>query len=80
MGRSMGKSMGEDPGLTQELLPPASVKKEKPELTAADIEEIIKWLEELWLTDDEVRKVINEDEWLEFMETVIQALKEEIQH
>jgi len=40
----------------------------------ADIEEILKWLEELWLTDEEVRKIISEDEWLKFIESVKDAI------
>jgi hypothetical protein len=50
-------------------------KQARPQLTAADIEEILKWLADLWLTDEEVRKMITEDEWLKFIEAVIQALK-----
>ena len=80
MGRSMGKSMAESPGLTQDLFPSASAKQEQPQLTASDIEEILKWLADLWLTEDELRKMISEDEWLKFIESVIQALKEEIQN
>ena len=51
-------------------------KQARPQLTADDIEQIIKWLADLWLTNDEVRKMINEDEWLKFIEAVIQAAKE----
>jgi uncharacterized repeat protein (TIGR01451 family) len=70
MGHSMGRSMAESPGLTQDLFVSVSAKQAQPELTAADIEEIIKWLEQLWLTDDQVRKVISEDDWLKFIELV----------
>ncbi|HIJ53266.1 MAG TPA: hypothetical protein HPP66_08950 [Planctomycetes bacterium] len=42
------------------------------------IKEVLTWLEELWLTDAEVRKMISEDEWLKFMESVIQAIKEQM--
>ena len=52
--------------------------KARPELTAADIEEILKWITDLWLTDDEVRKMITEDDWLKFTEAVIQAAKQQI--
>ena len=45
-------------------------KQAQPELTDADIEEIIKWLVELWLTEDELRKMMSEDEWLKFIESV----------
>jgi len=39
-------------------------------LTKADIEELVDWLEELWLTDEELRKAMDEDEWQEFIEAV----------
>jgi hypothetical protein len=78
MGRGMGKSMGESPGLTQEPFPSVSSKQEQPELTAADIEEIIKWLEDLWLTNEEVRKTISADDWLKFIEQVLELAKQEI--
>jgi hypothetical protein len=73
-GRGMGKSMGMDMG--EGFFPSIQAKQARPELTAADIEEIIKWLAELWLTDDDVRKMISEDEWLKFTESLIQAAKE----
>ena len=73
-GQGMGKSMGMDMG--EGFFPSIQAKQAQPELTAADIEEILKWLEELWLTDDEVRKVISEDDWLKFIESVKQVLKE----
>jgi len=44
------------------------------------IKEVLTWLEELWLTDAEVRKMISEDEWLKFIESVIQALKSQMQN
>jgi len=80
MGLGMGRSMSESLGLTEELFPYEPAKQTQPQLTEADIEEIIKWLEELWLTDEEVRKIISEDEWLKFIEAVIQAAKEQIKN
>ena len=71
-GRGMGKSMG----MGETFFPSIEAEKALPELTAADIEEILKWLAELWLTDEEVRKMITEDEWLKFTESVKQVLKE----
>jgi hypothetical protein len=58
------------------FFPSIQAKQARPQLTADDIEQIIKWLADLWLTDDEVRKMITEDEWLKFIEAVIQAAKE----
>jgi len=78
MGKSMGLGMSEGLGLAEEILPSASAKKPQPQVTKADIVELIKWLEELWLTDAEVRKMIGEDEWLKFIESVIQALKSQM--
>jgi hypothetical protein len=48
----------------------------RPQLTAADIEQILKWLAELWLTDDDVKKMISADVWLKFLESVKQVLKQ----
>jgi len=76
----MGMGMGESLSLTEELLPSVPAKKPQPQLTKADIEEIIKRLAELWLTDDEVRKMISEDEWLKFIDSVIQVLKSQMQN
>jgi hypothetical protein len=56
--------------------PFARPKNDQPELAEKDIEEIIKWLEELWLTDDDVRKLISADDWLKFIESVMQVLKQ----
>jgi len=72
LGRSMSMGMGEG------FFPSIQAKQAQPELTAEDIEEILKWLEDLWLTNDEVRKMITEDEWLKFIESVKQAAKEQI--
>jgi predicted outer membrane repeat protein len=71
-GRGMGKSMSMGEG----FFPSIQAKQARPELTAADIEQIIKWLAELWLIDDDVRKTISEDEWLKFIESVKQVLKQ----
>jgi hypothetical protein len=40
------------------------------------LEEILKWLEEVWL-DPEVHEAINEDEWLRFIESIINEWKSE---
>jgi hypothetical protein len=80
MGKSMGLGMSESLGLTEEILPSAPAKTPQPQLTEVDIEEIIKWLAELWLTEDELRKMMSEDEWLKFMESVIQVLKSQMQN
>jgi hypothetical protein len=47
--------------------PPA--KQQPTEIKPLDIKYILKWLDEIWL-DEEVRKVITEDEWLRFIESV----------
>jgi hypothetical protein len=73
MGKSMGLGMSESLGLTEEILPSAPAKKPQPQLAEADIEEIIKWLAELWLKEDELRKMMSEDEWLKFIESVVNS-------
>ena len=78
MGLGMGRSMSESLALTEDLFPYEPEKQAQPQLTEADFEEILKWLEELWLTDEEGRKIISEDEWLKFIEAVIQAIKQEM--
>ncbi|MHC4283095.1 MAG: right-handed parallel beta-helix repeat-containing protein [Planctomycetota bacterium] len=70
-GRGMGKSMGMGEG----FFPSIEAKQARPQLTATDIEQMIKWLAELWLTDDQVRKMITEKEWLKFIESVKQVTK-----
>jgi len=80
MGRGMGLGMSESLSLAEELYPSTPAKKPQPQLTEADIEELIKWLDELWLTEDELRKMMSEDEWLKFIESVIQALKSQMQN
>lgn len=44
-------------------------KVERYEIEQVDIEEILNWLDEVWL-DPEVQKAIPEDEWLDFIESV----------
>jgi hypothetical protein len=80
MGRGMDKSMAESLGFTQDLFTSVSAGQNQPELTAADIEEIIKWLYDLWLTEDQLRKMITADDWLKFIDQVIELAKQEIQY
>lgn len=68
------QSMGRGFGLMEGLYPSAPAKQQPTQIKPLDIEYIIKWLDELWLTDEQVRKVIDEDKWLKFME----LLKEQI--
>lgn len=80
MGRGMDKSMAESLGLTQDLFTSVSTRQDQPELTEKDLEEILKWLTDLWLTEDELRKMMTEDEWLKFIEQVLELAKQEIQY
>jgi len=71
-GIGMGCGIGRGLGLTEGLYtasPAKQPQKQPIQLTEADFQEIVNWLEELWL-DEEVRKVISEDEWQKFVETV----------
>ena len=78
MGRGLGMSqaVSESFVVTQVPYPSVLTKEAQPEVIEVDIEVIVKWLFELWLTNDEVRKMISEDEWLKFIESVIQSSKE----
>ncbi|HUT30868.1 MAG TPA: right-handed parallel beta-helix repeat-containing protein [Sedimentisphaerales bacterium] len=40
-----------------------------------DVEELLNWLEELWLSYDELGKTVPEDEWLKFIEAVKSAVE-----
>jgi len=57
-------------GTGQRELTPVLAKQPQPQVTEADIQEIIKWLEQLWLTEDELRKMVTQAEWQEFIERV----------
>jgi len=60
-----------EPELQSEPEPqPEPAPEPEPQLTEEDIEELAKWMEELWLTDEQVREQFSEAEWLEFIETV----------
>jgi hypothetical protein len=45
----------------------------QPQLTEEDIQELVDWLEQLWLTDEQVRETSTEAEWLEFIEILKQT-------
>ncbi len=46
---------------------------EEPVIEEFDVEEMVNWLEELWLTNEEVRETTTEQEWLDFIERVKQT-------
>lgn len=66
----MGMGMGRGSWLSEGLLSYGAAKESQSEVDQGDIEEILKWLEELWLTNEELRKLIPEDEWLKFIEAI----------
>jgi len=73
-GRSMGTLGGTKGSYSSE--PAKNIQAQPvPEPQQVNIEEMAKWLEELWLTDESVREQIPEDKWLKFIESV----KSEIQ-
>jgi transcription initiation factor IIE alpha subunit len=43
------------------------------EVKKVNIEEIVEWLEYLWLTEEDLREDMTEAEWLEFIEAVKSA-------
>ena len=66
VGRGMGGGFGFGGG----NYPTAEARPAVSAITEADIDELVRWLEELWLTNEEVRKTNSEAEWLSFIETV----------
>jgi len=78
--RGMGAMGGMDLQLLEEtaafyaLEPITAAKSQPQEIEPVDLEELLKWLEELWLTDEQLREMISEDEWLKFVEAVASEL------
>lgn len=79
-GRGMGAMGGMGLQLLEEttafyaLQPVTAAKSQPQEIEPVDLEELLKWLTELWLTDEQLRKVISDDEWLKFVEAVASEL------
>ena len=76
IGQSMGRTMTAAFASQESAAVDLSVSAEQPlekveplEVEKVDIAEILDWLDEIWL-DPEVRKVITEDEWLEFVRSI----------
>lgn len=77
LGGGFGRGMG---GMGMELQEAAAAlygleavmaaETEPPQIEPADVEEITEWLEELWLTDEDLRELTSEDEWQEFIEAI----------
>jgi len=70
-GRGESMAMGGEPG--GRIASPAAEQVEAEQVKEVDIEELLKLLGEVWL-DEEVRKVIGEEEWAAFVEAVKAAL------
>jgi len=70
MGGGMSQSMIESASLTEAVYSPVEVEQQQPEqITQLDIEEMLKWLAEVWL-DPEVQEAIDEADWLKFIESL----------
>ncbi len=86
MGDGLGGGMGQgvfltgfgekfSTGYTGEVYQPEPVEEEQPEpITQQEIEDTLKWLDEVWLYP-EVRESTSEDDWLEFVELVKSSLQ-----
>ncbi len=86
MGDGLGGGMGRgvfltgfgekfSTGYTGEVYQPEPVEEEQPEpITQQEIEDTLKWLDEVWLYP-EVRESTSEDDWLEFVELVKLSLQ-----
>jgi hypothetical protein len=72
-GFAMSQAVSESLVVTEGLYPSVLTKEAQPDVIEVDIEVMAKWLAELWLTDEEVRKIISEDEWLKFIESVVNS-------
>jgi len=46
----------------------------QPSVQEIDIKEILKWLADLWLEEEQLQKMFEEDEWLKFIEAVENSL------
>ena len=72
MGRGMGGGLARSVSLAAVVATSVEIEQRQPEsvtITQADIEEILDWLDEVWL-DPDMQKAISEDDWLEFVEQV----------
>jgi len=70
MGLGMNQSMSESASLTEVVYSPAEVEqKQSEQINQLDIEEMLKWLAEVWL-DPEVQETIDEADWLKFIESL----------
>jgi hypothetical protein len=74
MGRSAGETMAISSILPEVAYPSISAEQQQIEkIEPLKIEQLIKWLEQVWL-EEETHKLIDEDLWLKFME----SLKEDL--
>jgi len=72
-GKGMIQTMAAGFAPAEALYPSVLVEQQIEKVEPLKIEQLIKWLEELWL-DEETQKVIDKDIWLKFIE----SLKEEL--
>ena len=72
MGQTMTAALASQEAAGEVSYPPVLAEQQIEQVEPLKIEQLIKWLEELWL-DEETQKLIDEDVWLKFME----SLKEE---
>ena len=73
VGRGMIQSMATGFAPAEVSYPSVLVEQQIEKVEPLKIEQLIKWLEELWL-DEETQKVIDKDAWLK----LIESLKEEL--
>jgi len=70
----MGQGMSEEGGVlfapAETSLQAVSAEQQIEKVEPLKIEQLIKWLEELWLTDSEVRKTIDKAPWQKFMDSI----------
>jgi len=73
MGRSAGETMAISSVFPEAIYPSISAEQQIEKVSPLKIEQLIKWLEQVWL-EEETQKLIDEDLWLKFIE----SLKEDL--
>jgi hypothetical protein len=69
MGQGMGDTLTSQEAVWKASYPSVAAEAQIEKLEPIEIKQLIDWLEQLWL-DEETQKLIDEDTWLKFIESV----------